>query len=342
MLGLLLLVGAAGIFAASLRDARLEPHATAATALRRRAFFAATGGLVVVGLLVWGGAEWWKVTAAESSANAYRPSTVKPVLKGNRLELDVTGYQSENQKGRSPSSEDFLPDHGHLMHLYMIRWPEMDAVFHLHPVLAGKGDFRVALPAMPQGKYRLFGDVVHSNGMPETLVASIEVPAKMIGGALGAEDAEGRPQPLDHGMLGSSYTLPDRYVMVWDRPEKITANTAYAFRFRLLDEDGNPATDMQPYLGMAGHAAFVKTDGTVFAHTHPEGSAAMAAMMLADNSQSKGMSEKMAMNMPMHSAAMSNVVEFPYGFPSAGRYRIFIQMKHGTTVETGTFDAIVE
>jgi len=35
------------------------------------------------------------------------------------------------------------------------------------------------------------------------------------------------------------------------------------------------------------------------------------------------------------------VVEFPYGFPSPGRYRIFIQMKHGSTVETGVFDAEV-
>ena len=65
---------------------------------------------------------------------------------------------------------------------------------------------------------------------------------------------------------------------------ELTANTAYALRFRLLDAAGKPAADMQPYLGMAGHAAFVKTDGTVFAHTHPEGSAAMAAMMLANGS----------------------------------------------------------
>ena len=35
------------------------------------------------------------------------------------------------------------------------------------------------------------------------------------------------------------------------------------------------------------------------------------------------------------------VVEFPYGFPSPGRYRIFIQMKHANTVETGVFDADV-
>ena len=38
----------------------------------------------------------------------------------------------------------------------------------------------------------------------------------------------------------------------------------------------------------------------------------------------------------------SNAVEFPYGFPSAGRYRIFVQMKHDSTVETGVFDAIVK
>ncbi len=67
--------------------------------------------------------------------------------------------------------------------------------------------------------------------------------------------------------------------MVWDRPADLSANTGYSFRFRLLDAAGQPAADARPYLGMAGHAAFVKTDGTVFAHTHPEGSAAMQAMI---------------------------------------------------------------
>jgi len=31
-------------------------------------------------------------------------------------------------------------------------------------------------------------------------------------------------------------------------------------------------------------------------------------------------------------------VSFPFGFPSAGRYRIFVQMKHGGVIETGAFD----
>ena len=102
---------------------------------------------------------------------------------------------------------------------------------------------------------------------------------------------------------------------------------------------------MQPYMGMAGHAAFVKTDGTVFAHTHPEGSAAMAALMLANGGEPsvhEGMSMDMPMDMGGHSDPIPSTVEFPYGFPSAGRYRIFVQMKHGTTIETGAFDATVE
>jgi hypothetical protein len=53
----------------------------------------------------------------------------------------------------------------------------------------------------------------------------------------------------------------------------------------------------------------------------------------------------MAMEGPAMSAAppepISATVEFPYGFPSAGRYRIFIQMKHANTVETGVFDVNV-
>jgi hypothetical protein len=65
----------------------------------------------------------------------------------------------------------------------------------------------------------------------------------------------------------------------------------------------------------------------------------MAALMLAN-----GGGEHAGMNMDMggDSEPMSNTVEFPYGFPSSGRYRIFIQMKHGTTIETGVFDALVK
>jgi hypothetical protein len=89
---------------------------------------------------------------------------------------------------------------------------------------------------------------------------------------------------------------------------------------------------MAPDMEMLGHAAFVKTDGTVFAHIHPTGTMAMAAFMMA-NPQA-GMP-----GMAINKAALPNTVGFPYGFPTSGKYRIFVQMKHGDTVETGVFDA---
>ena len=38
-------------------------------------------------------------------------------------------------------------------------------------------------------------------------------------------------------------------------------------------------------------------------------------------------------------ARLPNTVGFPYGFPTAGAYRIFVQMKRGATIETAAFDA---
>jgi hypothetical protein len=338
-LGLFLVVSMAGIVAAAVRDARLEPGAVPSPDRRRRAMTATIGSLVLMILIVWGGAAWWNAEAASYSQDVYRPLKVEPTLSGNVLDLNVEPFRPDSER-RGRSNNDFLPDHGHLMHLYAIREPEMDAVFHLHPSLVSPGKFRLSLPAMPAGDYMLYADVVHASGFPETLVSKITIPAGMPGSVAGPDDASALPRPLGQGLLGDSYTLPDAYVMVWDRPSTLAANTAYSFRFRLMDANGKPANDLQPYMGMAGHAAFVKTDGTVFAHTHPEGSAAMAALMLANGDG--GDAQMMGMEMGGQSEKMSNVVEFPYGFPSPGRYRIFVQMKHGTTIETGTFDASVE
>ncbi len=294
--------------------------------------------LVVVGLMVYAGDKWWKVEAAGYAADIYRPLDLQPMLSGNTLNLTIGSYDpGPLHKWKARSGDDLLPDHGHLMHLYAIRQPEMDAVFHLHPELVSGKELSTTLPSMPPGEYKLYADIVHANGFPETLTANLTVPPNLPAAPLAPEDASATPPALSQGELGTTYKLPDGYTMVWDRPADIAANTAYAFRFRLLDRDGKPAADMQPYLGMAGHAAFVKTDGSTFAHTHPNGSAAMPAVMLA-NGEAADMGPMSGMDMP-GDEPISPTVEFPYGFPSPGRYRVFIQMKHGSTVETGVFDA---
>jgi hypothetical protein len=341
LLGVVLVIGITGIVAAAVGQSRLNVGASPDDRQRRRAIAAGALTLAVTLLLVYGGYKWWDGEAAAYAADIYHPLSLSPELSGNTLDLKIGSYDAgERRAFRTRSNNDLLPDHGHLMHLYAIRQPEMDAVFHLHPALVSAGNLRMTLPAMPPGNYRLYADIVHANGFPETLSANLTIPADVPPAPLAAEDASGAPPPLSQGLLGTIYKLPDGYTMVWDRPAEVKENVGYSFRFRLLDAAGQPAADARPYLGMAGHAAFVKTDGAVFAHTHPEGSAAMQAMTLANDGP--GMGSMAGMDMSSGTAGHSApVVEFPYGFPSPGRYRIFIQMKHGNTVETGVFDAEV-
>ena len=44
----------------------------------------------------------------------------------------------------------------------------------------------------------------------------------------------------------------------------------------------------------------------------------------------------------MMPAGVPALASFPYGFPKAGDYRIFVQVKRAGKVETGVFDARVE
>lgn len=58
--------------------------------------------------------------------------------------------------------------------------------------------------------------------------------------------------------------LSDGYRMVWDRDQQpLKTNQPIWFRFRVEDNEGKPA-DLEPYMGMAGHAAFIRADGHCF------------------------------------------------------------------------------
>jgi hypothetical protein len=125
--------------------------------------------------------------------------------------------------------------------------------------------------------------------------------------------------------------------MVWDRGGDTVwhAKRPYLFRFRVEDPAGKPAGGMELYMGMLGHAAFVSSDRSVFAHVHPNGSAPMAALALAQPGNPHA-------GHTMPGDGLPAGVSFPYGFPKPGGYRIIVQVKRGGAILTGMFDARVE
>lgn len=349
VIGVFLIGGVVAIAGAAVREARLPPGAVPNEDAKRRGRGAMAIAFFIVIAAVWGGNKWWSSEAGAYGQRVYKPLQMSAALNSSgTLTLNLTdpGWLKP-PPGRialfTRKMDDLIPDHNHLMHLYAIRQPGLDAVYHLHPELVDTGVFRLQLPAMLPGHYSLYADIVHATGFPETLVAAVDIPA-LSGRPLKGDDAAGFARPWEQSAATNTlFTLPDGYRMEWMRPPDLDAKEPVLFRFRLTDARGQAPKDMALYMGMLGHAAFIKTDGAVFAHVHPSGSVSMAALILAEQKDGAQTMNMPGMNMTANSpAALPNEVQFPYGFPTPGRYRIFVQMKHGGMIETGVFDASVK
>ena len=105
-------------------------------------------------------------------------------------------------------------------------------------------------------------------------------------------------------------------------------------------------------MGMAGHAEFVRSDMTVFAHVHParlrfHGRARSRSSRIERRTVGDAGRNVARMVMPDASANECPAqcrpeVSFPYGFPQPGDYRIFVQLKRERKIQTAVFDAHVQ
>jgi hypothetical protein len=345
ILGLLIVflaVGMVFIAGAAVREGNLAPGETPAPAkIRRAKLVMAITAVVVVGILYLGRA-WWRAEASnyERGVNFFKPPAAETTLEsGNRLVIRAGGQDKEWPN--EVKMEEVIPDHNHLMHLFLIRVPGMDRLLHLHPERIEGGAFAEELPAISAGRYQVFADVVDKAGFPWTLVGEVNLP-QIDGKPLTGDDSSWSGAPLTKPAgEASTFLLPDGGHLTWERESgPLKANTAMNFTFSVQTKEGTPAQDLEPYMGMAGHAEFVRSDMSAFAHVHPAGSVAMAALELT---QAQGVLEgPPAMPGGMAMGAQPPEVSFPYGFPRPGDYRIFVQIKRAGRVETGVFDARVE
>ena len=372
----LLVVAIISIVGAARREATLAPGQSPTEEHSRRGRWMMLGTAVVVFGILYFGNWWWN---SEASAKARQMIYKAPPLdvsleRGGKLLLKMGNSEWHRTRPETVMT-NLMPDHGHLMHLFLLREPGMDRFYHLHPQLVPLEpglhantaiSFATDLPAIPAGRYQVFADVVRESGFPDTMIAEIDLP-DIPGVALTGDNSAAAASPLSYDGVrsygggeraemvgdapqGATAILPDGYKMIWERgTAPFVANHFVWLRFRLETPDGKPVTDAEPYMGMAAHAEIVSSDRSVFAHIHPDGSVAMAALELAQkNSEAgnAGPSADAGLNAgkdmsSMSMASPSDEVSFPYGFPKPGEYRLFVQMKRGGTIETGVFDTQV-
>jgi len=302
-LGVVLFIGGLTIARAIFTESRLAPGTLPTARDQWRGSIAMALTAVALSLLAHGGKKWWDAEDRNYRNNSlYKPMPVEAQVRSDHDQLIMAlKVDASARRGRWTP---LIPDHGKLIHLFLVQDGATGAFAHLHPVSRGSEKFEVPLPPLPAGSYHLYADVTHEDGFAETLVATVEIPAassamKILWLAKSGEaicstsvaqmlarNLYFPPDPDDSWQMGrgassqeASRKIADAsggYKIIWEDPEPTANNLDASLRFKLLTPDREPAP-VEPYMGMSGHAVVRRQDGAVFAHVHPVGTFSMAA-----------------------------------------------------------------
>lgn len=361
-LGAFLVFGLVSVIGAASREATLPTGVQPDAPRFRRARFASAIAFVILAVMVTGGWKWWTAVEEEYRSALLRPVRAEGTVSAGAqrtLTLSVTDsawrFAKPGERLRGGLSTPLMPDHGKLMHLFLVEAGGTGAVAHLHPVRQDERTFTTPLTAVPAGTYWLFADVVHESGATRTIVDTVTVAAGESAPNADGDDAWSLQPPT---VNDAAATLSDKATFAITLDKTPAVGSDVVITARLTNADGSPMP-LAPWLGMAGHAMLLRTDGGVFMHLHPMGTGSMAAqerlvrreagdtVMHGDSQPMAAMPADMhAMHgagpMPAAAVAANGVVSFPVAIPSAGSYRIFVQVRRmNGVIETAALDVAV-
>jgi hypothetical protein len=345
-LGTLLVAGVITAVHAAVGESQVPPGELVPPQRRRRARVGAAIATPIMALMIFGGAKWWNAEASAYRRTLYRPMRTEAAVRDSAgvPTLVLSIVDTSWREGRVGA---LMPDHGKMSHLFLVRIDTAGVLAHLHPTLADPATLVTALPPLPAGPYRVFADVVHETGFERTLVDSITLGAPLAGAGVARLD------PDDAWFEGPVARMPaHRDVQVgdvaisWAGDPRPVAGAPGALRFALHGVMGD-SVRVEPYLGMTGHAVVVRQDGGVFIHLHPSGTTSMAseaAFTLRDrgDTTADGRLRLVDATMPMAAEQTLGELSFPYAFPSAGRYRVWVQLRIRGRVRTAGWEVDVK
>jgi hypothetical protein len=324
---------------------------------RRRGSLGAIITVPVLLIVIFGGARWWSGEDAAYRETIYRPiatdATVATGPRGHSVRIAVRDTGSQDLL-RDP----LMLDHGKPMHLFLVRDQSMSSFAHLHPSRERGGVFVSAIPALPEGRYLVFGDFVLETGAEYTVTTKIDVPAPVLDTISDPDDswvyaAFGVP-----AVKGARSELEPGVELQWESADTLVAGRDVVLSFTVRGAK-NAIVPVQPYLGMAGHAIVIREDGSVFVHLHPMGSMSMATLRAfelrnrGDTTSEGRLVDHAAMPMPMNTKSrrapatkpaepmLDGRFSFPFAFPKPGRYRVWVQVKTSDQIRTADFEVTV-
>jgi hypothetical protein len=319
---LILVLLLALIVGAAVRESVLPPNAGTDSLRKRRGRLGMAGALLVISLALWKGNAWWEHVDTEFRNNRlFRPievpSSVRAEASGQVLTLRANS-SDRDWRDQTP----LVADHGKLMHLFLIKNDDMGSFAHLHPTKMDEETFEAQLPPIVPGEYSVYAEVTHESGLARTLVSKVTISGGNGGSRLADADDSWFPNAATEATLRRLNSEP------------IIARKEIILRFDALGADGQPAP-LEPYMGMWSHAAVRAADGSVFTHLHPSGTISMTAQELFARRE-RG--EDLKKPIDVMCGRPERELVFPYSFPKAGAYRMWVQVKVAGKVVTQPFD----
>ena len=191
ILGLILFFGAVTLVYASVGEASVS---LGEKLPRRKKFLAIGIGAVSLALLLGVlnfGKNWWEGDESQYRFKMFESTPMQTMAEGRELTIQLSSEYAYNQGtdgkrwykraadpyyDRSPTQ--LLPDHGKLMHAFLVEKTSGQHFAHIHPIRKDSITYEVALDGqMPNGAYHFFADIVHQSGIIETLYDEVTLNA---------------------------------------------------------------------------------------------------------------------------------------------------------------------
>ena len=290
------------IVGASNSDSLLKPGEEGGKSFTRRRVVGSTIGLSFCGLMLFVGNTWWTSISSEYRENyMYKPYTATSTIKVENAQR-VLSFKIDSNSVEKRWTSFLIPDHGKLMHLFLVRQGTLDAFAHLHPSRKDTLTFEAPLPNLPAGRYLVYADILRFHGLQYTIADTVDIPALKISQESfekqtgDSDDTYVVNNPINRkvpgvadagisvcGSPGVKTALQDGSSIIWEeKPSQVLrAGQVTNLNFSVISPDGKPA-ELQTYLGMMGHAMVLKDDGSVYIHLHPNGTFSTAAQQVME------------------------------------------------------------
>ena len=239
----------------------------------------------------------------------------------------VTLRLSVFHPGTGQQVRDFLTVHDRQYHLFVIG-QDMRHFEHIHPEQDDQGRWSIEVTLPEDGYYKVLSDFVPNGGSAQFISKPL-VTADYAGDLIGDSARLEVDTNLTKTVDGLTATLS------YDPPVFLPGLYGH-MRFELTDADtGNPAADIQPYLGSFGHMLIMSEDMVDYVHSHP--------LDLANSDDETGPLPLM-LPMGVDNSALRGGPEVTFEglMPRPGVYRAWTQFQRNDEIHTFAYTFNVE